>query len=190
MDKGYGRLMRQILSDPTYLVETIKGRAADVINMADHANYFDVGNPSWNSDVGGKLNSFLECNNLAQLIAVPTRVTFNSSTIIDLVITNCPERFSASGTLSPLSNCDHSVIFASMNLFTHRGRSYKRHVWNFDNVNITDLSEELSQLDWFSLCENTNDIAEIYSCWYGHFRSIIEKYIPLKTVTIRPNDKS
>ena len=97
--------------------------------------------------------------------------------------------FSASGTLSPPSNCDHSVIFASMNLFTHGSRSYKRHVWNFNNVNITDLNDELSQLDWFSLCENSIDIDEIYSCWYGHYRSIIEKYIPLKTVTIRPNDK-
>ena len=44
-------------------------------------------------------------------------------------------------------------------------------------------------MDWFSLCDNTNDIDETYSCWYSHFRSIIEKYIPLKTVTIRPNDK-
>ena len=146
-------------------------------------------NGHYDSDVGGKLNSCLESNNLAQFIAEPTRVTFHSSTILDLVITNCTERFSTSGTLSPPSNCDHSVIFASMNLFTHRSGSYKRHVWNFNNVNITDLNEELSQLDWFSLCENSNDIDEIYSCWYGHFRSIIEKYIPLKTVTIRPNDK-
>ena len=158
--------------------------------LGDFNAHYDVANPSGNSDVGGKLNSFLESNNLAQLIAEPTRVTFRSSTILDLVITNCPERFSASGTLSLPSNCDHFVIFASMNLFTHRSRSYKRQVWNFNNVNITDLNEELSHLDWFSLCENSNDIDEIYSCWYGHFRSIIEKYIPLKTVAIRPNDKS
>ena len=109
--------------------------------------------------------------------------------MLDLVITNCPERFSASGTLSPPSNCDHSVIFASMNLFTHRSRSYKRQVWNFNNVNITDLNWDLSQLDWFSLCENSTDIDVIYSCWYSYLRSVIEKYIPLKTVTIRPNDK-
>ena len=56
-------------------------------------------------------------------------------------------------------------------------------------MNITDLNEELLQLDWFSLCENTNDIDEIFSSWYGNFRSVIVKYIPLKTVTIRPNDK-
>ena len=62
-------------------------------------------------------------------------------------------------------------------------------MWNFNNVNITHLNRELSQLDWFSLCEDTNDIDETYSCWYSHFRSVIEKYILMKTVTIRPNDK-
>ena len=160
-----------------------------IVMLGDFNAHYDVANPSGNSEVGGKLYSFLESNNLAQLITEPTRVTSNSSTILDLVITNCPERFSASGTLSPPSNCDHSVIFASMNLITHRSRSYKRQVWNFNNVNSADLNCELSQMDWFSLCENTNDIDETYSRWYSHFRSIIEKYIPLKMVTIRPNDK-
>ena len=160
-----------------------------IVMLGDFNAHYDVANPSGNSEVGGKLYSFLESNNLAQLITEPTRVTSNSSTILDLVITNCPERFSASGTLSPPSNCDHSVIFASMNLITHRSRSYKRQVWNFNNVNSADLNCELSQMDWFSLCDNTNDIDETYSCWYSHFRSIIEKYIPLKMVTIRPNDK-
>ena len=158
--------------------------------LGDFNAHYDVANPSRNGDVGEKLNSFLESNNLAELIAEPTRITFNSSTILDLVITNCPERFSGSGTLSPSSNCDHSVIFSSMNVFIHRSRSCKRCVWNFNNVKITDLNWELSQLDWISLCENTNDIDETYSCWYSHFRSVIEKYIPLKTVTIHPNDKS
>ena len=160
-----------------------------IVMLGDFNAHYDVANPSGNSEVGGKLYSFLEGNNLAQLITEPTRVTSNSSTILDLVITNCPERFSASGTLSPPSNCDHSVIFASMNLITHRSQSYKRQVWNFNNVNSADLNCELSQMDWSSLCENTNDIDETYSCWYSHFRSIIEKYIPLKMVTIRPNDK-
>ena len=51
------------------------------------------------------------------------------------------------------------------------------------------MRNSVSHLDWFSLRENSNDIDDIYSCWYGHFCSIIEKYIPLKPVAIRPNDK-
>ena len=115
----------------------------------------------------------------------PTHVTFYSSTILDLVITNCPKHFSTSGTLSPPSNCDHSVIFPSMNLFIYRSQSYKRHLWNFNNVNITDLNWELLQLDWISLCESTSDIDVTYLSWYSYFRSI-----PLKTVTMRPKDKA
>ena len=36
MDKGYGGLMRQILSDPTYIIDIIKRRTADIIDMAKH----------------------------------------------------------------------------------------------------------------------------------------------------------
>lgn len=51
------------------------------------------------------------------------------------------------------------------------------------------MNWELSELDWISLCGNTRDIDEIYSRWYGYFRLIIGKYIPLETVTIRAKDK-
>ena len=142
-----------------------------------------------NSDVGEKLYSFLENNNLVQLITEPTRVTCHSLTILASVITNCPGHSSTSETLSPPSNCDHSVIFANMNIFAYRSRSYKRQVWNFNNVDTTNVNGELLELDWISLCENIKDIDEIYSRWYGYFRLIVEKYIPLKTVTIRAKDK-
>ena len=36
MDKGYGGLMRQILSDPMDIVDIIKRRTADIIDMAKH----------------------------------------------------------------------------------------------------------------------------------------------------------
>ena len=36
MDKGYGGLMRQILSDPTHIVDIIKRRTADNIDMTKH----------------------------------------------------------------------------------------------------------------------------------------------------------
>ena len=155
-----------------------------VVVLGDFNARYDSTNPSGrNSDVGEKLYSFLENNNLVQLITEPTRVTCHSLTILASVITNCPGHSSTSETLSPPSNCDHSVIFANMNIFAYRSRSYKRQVWNFSNVDTTNVIGELSELDWISLCD------EIYSRWYGYFRLIVEKYIPLKTVTIRAKGK-
>ena len=171
-----------------FLIKFVK--FVGVVVLGDFNARYDSTNPSGrNSDVGEKLYSFLENNNLVQLITEPTRVTCHSLTILDSVFTNCPGHSSTSETLSPPSNCDHSVIFANMNIFAYRSRSYKRQVWNFNNVDTTNVNGELLELDWISLCENIKDIDEIYSRWYGYFRLIVEKYIPLKTVTIRAKDK-
>ena len=35
-EEGYGRMMRQILSDPMYVIEIIESRTADVIDITYH----------------------------------------------------------------------------------------------------------------------------------------------------------
>ena len=69
----------------------------------------------------------------------------------------------------------HNYIFTS---------SFSTIQWLAIDQQNSDLNWKLQQLDWFSLCESTTDINETYSCWYSHLRSIVEKYIPLKTVSI------
>ena len=54
--------------------------------------------------IGKKFHSFLEINNLVQLISEPTHVHQCSLTILDLLITNCSSDFSNRGILSPPSN--------------------------------------------------------------------------------------
>ena len=51
------------------------------------------------------------------------------------------------------------------------------------------MDGELSELDWISFYENTREIEETYSRWYGYFFFIIERVIPLKTVKICARDK-
>lgn len=93
------------------------------------------------------------------------------------------------GTLSPPSNCDHSVVFAEMNIRTFKCHSYKREIWNFNNADFPALNRELLQSNWSSLFDSAFDIDAVYNTWFAHFRTIIEKRIPLKIVTIRPKDK-
>ena len=47
MDNGYGGLTRQILSDPTYIVDIIKRRTPDIIEMAKHVKIRDK---PWSQD--------------------------------------------------------------------------------------------------------------------------------------------
>jgi hypothetical protein len=93
------------------------------------------------------------------------------------------------GTVSPPSNCDHSVVFAEMNIRTLKCHSYKREIWNFNKADFPALNRELLQSNWSSLFDGVFDIDIVYNTWFAHFHTIIEKHIPLKIVTIRPRDK-
>jgi hypothetical protein len=76
-----------------------------------------------------------------------------------------------------------------MNVRTFKCTSYKREIWNFYNVDFPGLNIAVLGIDWFSLFDSEFDIDNVYNTWVAQFHAIIEKYIPRKTVTIRPRDK-
>ena len=56
------------------------------------------------------LNLITEENNLKQLISVPTRTTRNSQTLIDLLFSSNPDRFSSTGAVA-FTGSDHFMIY-------------------------------------------------------------------------------
>ena len=58
-----------------------------------------------------KLNSLYELYQLSQLIDEPTRITMTTSSLIDHIITNTPEKISHSGVIHT-GISDHSLVFA------------------------------------------------------------------------------
>ena len=156
--------------------------------IGDFNDHYDSTNQSESTDFGCLLYRWMECNNLFQVITEPTRITQHGATILDL-ITNCPGYFVHTGILSPPSNCDHSVIFAKMSITFIKQKSYKRFVWDFNNVNESEFCNALvtANLDVFT---SHNDIKSIYENWFTGLYNVIESHICHKFVTIRPPDKS
>ena len=135
------------------------------------------------------LDHFLSGNNLFQLINEPTRITATSQTILDLVITDSPGHCTSHFTLSPPANCDHNVIVAKFNLSVPRPRAYRRHIWNFNSVDVNLLTHSLSSFNWDDLFVNIADMDSLYDTWFSIFTSIVKKFIQFWEVTIRPRDK-
>jgi hypothetical protein len=54
---------------------------------------------------------------------------------------------------------------------------------------VTMLNEDLLRLDLDDCVADNNNIDNVYHNWFRCFRQIVEKYIPNKTVIIRPRDK-
>ena len=79
-----------------------------------------------------KLNLLAELYQLDQLINEPTRVTDHSSTLLDVIFTNKPDRVTSSGVIHK-GLSDHSLVFLTRKLsvptnFKHKAlrvRSYK-----------------------------------------------------------------
>jgi hypothetical protein len=148
-----------------------------VILLGDLNGNYNVENPSESGDFGSLLYRWMECNNLSQVINEPTRITSTSATLLDLIITNCPGYFVNSGTLSPPANCDHSFIFAKMNISLSKQKCYKRSVWNYQkNINEEALNLALSN---FELDESlfSNNVNILYNNWFLIFQQIVEKHI-------------
>ena len=59
------------------------------------------------------LTNILDIYGLSQLISEPTRITPTSSTLIDLCITNLPEKISKAGVVH-LGISDHSLVFMTL----------------------------------------------------------------------------
>lgn len=166
-------------------------RYSAVLLMGDlnaHYNFGPTSTP--NTPAGVKLWHFLECNSLSQLITKPTRITETTESILDVIITDSPEVFLSSVVLSPPANCDHCIVSANLSFPVHKPKCYKRKVWDYNIVDVDSLNCELMGADWdFAMPADSEDCNIVYEKWFSFFLSVVERFIPSKMVTIRPNDK-
>ena len=131
-----------------------------------------------------RLQEFFMVNELEQLIKEPSRVTCNTKTLIDVLITSTPGLFKTAGVLSTTLS-DHHPIYGIMNgpgtrLNKHQiitTRSWK------DN-SIKDFVADLQNAPWSSL-DSFDDVDDMYSVWESLFKSLIDSHFPLKRKRLR-----
>jgi hypothetical protein len=84
---------------------------------------------------------------------------------------------------------DHDATIAFFPIPYDLQTNYKRDVWLYKHGNYDGLNSEIDQFDWNSHLSSLNDIDEMSSKFSNKYIELAKKYIPVKTVTIRPNDK-
>ena len=125
-----------------------------------------------------------------QLISEPTRITKSSSTLIDLIFTNSPDKIVCSG-VSHISISDHSLIYAfrklSTGLFTkgHSTVTYRK----FKNFDSASFRNDIWLQNWDEIRahDNPNDMWHV---WKNIFNSVVERHAPLCTKRIRASKSS
>ena len=121
---------------------------------------------------------------LKQLITSPTRITNNTSTTLDHILTNSKEKVSDSGVID-VSLSDHQMIF-----FTRK--STKQKFYKHKNINVrsmkkyseTELINLLKKID-FPNYNNFENINTAYSDFINKVEMAIDKIAPLKKICIK-----
>ena len=116
---------------------------------------------------------------LQQLITEPTRITESSSSLIDVIFTNCINRVVCSRVLH-IGISDHSLIYVYRKLspeFAFKGHSTKTYR-NFSNFNRENFRRDISRQDWSCTSDDPN---VLWADWKAKFLSIVNSHAPLKT---------
>ena len=123
----------------------------------------------------------LEC-----LIKDPTRITPTLKTLLDVILTNKPEFFKASGVFNPEMS-DHNLVYGIMK---ERVAQHERKVITFRSTKTLDVekfNEDLSCAPW-NVMDTFDTLDEKYDYWESLFNTIIEKHMPTKRMRFRKFD--
>ena len=144
-----------------------------------------------NSNTRKKLKQILQIYNMDQLVTEPTHFTENSSTILDLIITNNPDNVYSSGVGENILDFNiryHCPIFGIFKFHKPDVRSFKRRVWRYNEADYDTLRNKLGEVNWEN-CKSTD--INVYTENVIHAISAnAEKVIPNKIVTVRAGEPS
>ena len=120
---------------------------------------------------------------LTQVIKSPTRVTKNTSTTIDLVLTGSPENVKKSGVVDVPGISDHCLVYFSYAL---KKPKYKpKMITRRDLHNFTEekFTKDISDTNWDEIytAATTNNKAEVFE---SKFSTVLDKHAPFKTFRV------
>ena len=117
---------------------------------------------------------------LTQLIENPTRVTKDTTSLIDLVLTSLPENAKMTGVVDVPGISDHSLVYFS---YAIKKPKYKpkmitrRDLSKFEEEKFT---RDMSQVDWTQLY-NTENPSEKAEHFESTFSTVLNRHAPFKT---------
>ena len=131
------------------------------------------------SNNSSHLLNIIDIYGLSQLNTEPTRVTQYSSTLIDLCLTNSPDKISKSGVLN-IGISDHSAIYLTRKVAHLCSNMHKTvEVRQLKNFNEAEFLRDLRMIDWKRVTMHNNP-NEMWYLWKHLLASVIDKHAPLR----------
>ena len=120
---------------------------------------------------------------MIELIDNPTRVTENSSTLIDHLISNMPHKVITTG-VSNITISDHYLIYAIHRNMPQRERPRLIETRNYKDFDAEIFLYDLSNQPWNNI-KQLDDPNEMLSTWNTLFLNTLNTHAPIKRKRVR-----
>ena len=121
--------------------------------------------------------------NLTQLITSPTRVTSQSSTLIDVIMTTNTALVAGSGVMENHIS-DHYLIFTVLKLKLPKPQPTFITVRSYKHYDRNMFLEDIAQEQWEHI-SLVDDVDEQLNQFNSDFLRILDKHAPVKTIKVR-----
>ncbi|MEW8547700.1 MAG: reverse transcriptase domain-containing protein, partial [Candidatus Thiodiazotropha sp.] len=141
--------------------------------------------------LSAKIKNLCEEFSLTQTINQPTHYTENSSSILDIILTNNDNHLILSGVGDPFLSQDiryHCPVYGILNFSKPRGKSYLRMTWSYDRGDYILLRQKAVQTNWNSLYDFDVDKHALNIA--DRITAIAKECIPHRMTRIRPCEPS
>ena len=139
------------------------------------------------SEANAHISSFLanrfDIYGLSQLIREPTRVTSVSSTLIDLCITNSPEKVTKSGVIH-FGISDHYLVFLTRKAHYDHNGPRMIETRQFKQFDRDKFLIDLNQMPWAN-ADSHSDPSDMWREWKEMFLSCVDKHALLTSKRVR-----
>ena len=163
------------------MLETVIGTDMNVIITGDiNVNMLNI-------EQSPHLNHLLIKHNLTNLVTEPTRITPTTSTLLDVVLTNNISIIQNTVVHPPICS-DHSVVSFDVLYSIFKQKSYISEKYIFHEADFESMNTELASIDWNTL-SSTLSVDELNQYLLDCINDLNSRFVPVKKITIRPNDK-
>jgi hypothetical protein len=121
-----------------------------------------------------------------QLIDIPTRVTDNTTSLIDLAFTSNLDKIRSHGTLPPIA--DHEGIFVHFHCVKEQQSVITKSVYDFRNIDEIGLRNYIKSFD-FDLHVFSKPVAQQAEAISDILILAQKLFVPMKEITIKTNDQ-
>ena len=150
----------------------------EVILMDDfNVNYKD-------KSTKGEFKSIFRLQGYKQVIKSPTRITKDSSSLIDLIFSNKPSNLSSTAVVSA-SLSDHDLIgcIRKINCHKHSSRTIKcRDYRNYDSYKLVN---DAYNIDWNPIYNNNFDVNAAVNYFTGQLKELFDEHAPIIEKRVR-----